>query len=533
MAQGLSVKLDSFLKPFRGRGDNFQTFWSKFIVLAEANGWDTDAKRMAKLPLLLDGAAYTVVDQLSTDDKKDSEKVKDALETAFSPSPAEAYHLFVARRLSLDEPVDTYVADLRRLLQLSKHTISGDSKVPVLIELFLSGLPTEVGKTVRLANAADLHTISQLVSKARTMQSSGGVERAAAATSPSVLCYHCNQVGHLQRNCPCRGGGAMGNSGGGGGGDRDRCSGPQCFKCNQLGHLRKNCPKAKKGVSGGSGGKSSTAAAAVSRQDRTGTCLALVKSSSDLVRVVVEVQPKRDTSSDCGHEEWTRFASVLDTGCTKSTMELALVEQLGLVPDVHQTEESLVSIDGQRLHIHGSVAVLIRRLDGPVNLPMLQASFLVVDNLHALNADLLIGSDIVAQVGGVSIGYDGPGGALSSVTFGPVNKPQVAAASVQSPGKKFSRHIFVAESSNGVELSMTDIRATWDAANGHWQAEWTWKDGIPPTSPLGSGIGEDHGPSSPTRRSHCLRAKFKHGWRRGGWCRTIWSCSGMRCVCCH
>ena len=78
MAQGLSVKLDSFLKPFRGRGDNFQTFWSKFIVLAEANGWDTDAK-------LLDGAAYTVVDQLSTDDKKDPEKVKDALETAFSP----------------------------------------------------------------------------------------------------------------------------------------------------------------------------------------------------------------------------------------------------------------------------------------------------------------------------------------------------------------------------------------------------------------------------------------------------------------
>ena len=37
---------------------------------------------------------------------------------------------------------------------------------------------------------------------------------------------------------------------------------------------------------------------------------------------------------------------------------------------------------------------------------------------------------------------------------------------------------------------MTDIRATWDAANGHRQAEWTWKDGIPPTSPLGSGIGE-------------------------------------------
>ena len=490
MAQGLSVKLDSFLKPFRGRGDNFQTFWSKFLVLADANGWDTGEKKMAKLPLLLDGAAYTVVDQLSADDKKDPAKVKEALETAFSPSPAEAYHLFVARRLLLDEPVDAYVADLRRLLELSKHAISGDGKDPVLIEQFLSGLPTEVGKTLRLAHAADPHTISQLVSKARTMQSSGGVERAAAAISPSVLCYHCNQVGHLQRNCPRRGGGATGNSGGGGGGDRDRRSGPRCFKCNQLGHIRRNCPKAKKGTSGGGGGKSSTAAAAVSSQDRTGTCLALVKSSSDLVRVAVEVQPKRDASSDCGQDEWTRFASVLDTGCTKSLMELALVEQLGLVHAVQQTEESLVSIDGKRLHIHGSVVVLIRRLDGPVNLPTIEASFLVVDNLDALNADLLIGSDIVAQVGGVSIGYDGPGGALSSVTFGPVNKPQVAAASVQSPGKKLSRHISVAESSNGVELSMTDIKATWNAVDGHWQAEWTWKDGIPPTSPLGSGIGE-------------------------------------------
>ena len=216
MAQGLSVKLDSFLKPFRGRGDNFQTFWSKFLVLADANGWDTGEKKMAKLPLLLDGAAYTVVDQLSADDKKDPAKVKEALETAFSPSPAEAYHLFVARRLLLDEPVDAYVADLRRLLELSKHAISGDGKDPVLIEQFLSGLPTEVGKTLRLAHAADPHTISQLVSKARTMQSSGGVERAAAAISPSVLCYHCNQVGHLQRNCPRRGGGATGNSGGSG-----------------------------------------------------------------------------------------------------------------------------------------------------------------------------------------------------------------------------------------------------------------------------------------------------------------------------
>ena len=111
----MSLKLDSFLKPFRCRpDDNFQTFWSKFLVLAEASGWDTNAKKMARLPLLLDGAAYTIVDQLPDADKKDPDKVKTALETAFSPSSAEAYHLFVGRRLLLDEPVDSYVSQICR-----------------------------------------------------------------------------------------------------------------------------------------------------------------------------------------------------------------------------------------------------------------------------------------------------------------------------------------------------------------------------------------------------------------------------------
>ena len=65
----------------------------------------------------------------------------------------------------------------------------------------MSGLPAEIGKTLCLAHAADEHTISQLVSKARTMQASNGVARAAAATT-AMLCYNCNQVGHLRRNCP-------------------------------------------------------------------------------------------------------------------------------------------------------------------------------------------------------------------------------------------------------------------------------------------------------------------------------------------
>ena len=43
----MSLKLDGFLKPYRGKEDDLATFWSKFMVLANVQKWDTDAKKMA------------------------------------------------------------------------------------------------------------------------------------------------------------------------------------------------------------------------------------------------------------------------------------------------------------------------------------------------------------------------------------------------------------------------------------------------------------------------------------------------------
>ena len=113
-----TFKFDSFVRPFRGKGDNLAAFWSKFLVLGELHKWDSEEKQMAHLPLLLDGSAFLVFDQLSAEDQKKTVAVKAALEAAFAPSPAESYHLFVGRQLALDEPVNTYVADLKRLLTL-------------------------------------------------------------------------------------------------------------------------------------------------------------------------------------------------------------------------------------------------------------------------------------------------------------------------------------------------------------------------------------------------------------------------------
>ena len=50
----MSVKLDGFLKPFRGKGENVDVFWYKFLVLSRVNKWNDDATKMSYLPLLMD-----------------------------------------------------------------------------------------------------------------------------------------------------------------------------------------------------------------------------------------------------------------------------------------------------------------------------------------------------------------------------------------------------------------------------------------------------------------------------------------------
>ena len=475
----MSVKLDGYLKPFRGKGDNLSTFWSKFLVLCTSNSWDTDAKKSNNLMMFLDGPAFTIVEQLPDAEKNDPVKIKAALEAAFAPSAAEAYHLFVGRRLSLDEPVDSFLADLKRLLALSKHAVSADGKDPVLIEQFLSGLPVDMSKTLRLTHAADPQTISQLIAKARAIQGSSGAAQsaAAAASGRTVLCYSCGQVGHLSRNCRGKDKASAGAAGRG----NAKGKGVKCFKCGEHGHIRRNCPQ-----------KSGTAAAATdspSGQDRAGLCLAVSSRVNDLVRVAVEVQPLGDTSvNESGQAVWCRQACVVDTGCTRSLVERSLVEKLGMLSSMQESSESLMAIDGNALNVHGSVEVSMRRLDGPVYVPQVQVQLLVVDNLDALNTDILIGSDIVSQLGGVSIEYDGPSRRLASVVFG--SRPVVAGAAAESSTKSPSRHLAVSETDDTVQLCMTDVTATFNKKLGFWEAEWKWKGGESPSSPIGSGIGE-------------------------------------------
>ena len=68
------------------------------------------------LPLRPTGGGFTVYQQLTEEDKRDSEKIKFALRTAFAVDSFTAYELFVSRRLQPGETVDVFLAELRRLL---------------------------------------------------------------------------------------------------------------------------------------------------------------------------------------------------------------------------------------------------------------------------------------------------------------------------------------------------------------------------------------------------------------------------------
>ena len=249
-----------------------------------------------------------------------------------------------------------------------------------------------------------------------------------------MLCYSCGNVGYFSRNCPrsSREPGAVGSNGAARGSSIDDKGRKrvQCWNCQKFGHTPKECRSKKKDLGGAAAAAADPPEAPA--DDRVDLCMAVTSGSSDLVRIAVEVQPLPDTSASCEqHLPWSRQASVMDTCCTKSLIEKSLAEKLGILPTAAKSPESLVAIDGTHLNIHGSVEVCPKRLDGPVYLPKAQVPLLVVENLDALNTDILIGSYVVSMLGGISIKYDGPGRRLSAVTFGP--DPVVAGAAAVLP----------------------------------------------------------------------------------------------------
>ena len=514
----MSVNLEGFVKPYRGKHDDWDVFWSKFTVLASLSGCSSDDEIMKRLPLFLDGDAFLIYSKMSDTDKKDVDKVKTTMMKSFGVSKSIAYSQFTSRRLRVDESVDAFVADLRRLLTLSGHNDVGE-KDSVIIEQILAGLPQGTAIQVRLAFAGKEMTISGCSDAIRAIvvvqsAASAPVNVSAAA---AVVCHQCNEPGHIRRNCPKRGGGQRGGDyyssrGGGyssrGGGGASQMGGSafggqrrelRCYFCEQKGH-KQNEFQARKQWLASRNAVGAVSAAPSMNADRC-LCVAGNSTGGALPRVFIDVTLPGSRTS------WKRCKAVIDTGSMQTLVSSALLKDLGgSLSDVTDSERGIVALDGQPLPVLGTVDLQFQRSDRSVSIPCVSLKALVLPDLSVVGTDVLLGSNFSSVCGGLQLQYDS-GGVLSGVVMGrlasPVLEPAVrpdsnvsAAASVRGPATdgaarpKLSRHVEVIEEGDNVTLRVDDGEIKWLADEHRWMATWNWLGGQEPQSTIGSNIGE-------------------------------------------
>ncbi|XP_065189595.1 uncharacterized protein LOC135820209 [Sycon ciliatum] len=512
------------VQPFYGKdGEDLEEFWAKFLVLATAKEWSDEDARMQHLPLYLQGDAFRVFSRMADSDKSKQAEVKKVLVSAFSVTPSRAYDLFKRRCLRVDESVDAYVADLQRYAALSGHKPGGTaSKDPILIEQLIAGLQPEFGRQLRMSLAGQELTIPACLERVRALRASETDARytsrfsqsvsASASTSSysggvhrprsTVVCYNCNQPGHVQRNCP-----EFKKK------QKPRFSGPVvCHFCGRPGHAKPACPERRKWREAKAAERVAAAGTSHSSSDK---CLCAVSTeAAPLPRIYVYVESAKP-------DDWCRGEAMLDTGSARTLVSSGFIRAAKMCSQVSAVkQEKLLALDGEALPISGSISLTIRRLDGPVNLPPTRVVAFVVPELSVINADLLLGSDLVRAIGGVRLQYS-ESGDLRSVLFGPspASDPEpvssVVSDALQSPDQHPSRHVSVVQDGEGVTLSVEDGQIKWLAAEQCWQAAWRWKDDKPPTGRIGSGIGE-----YPRKLSDDQEKLFQHevdSWIGNGW----------------
>eukprot|EP00117_Sycon_ciliatum_P045998 scpid93880/ scgid32998/ len=509
----MSVKLEGFVKPYRGRQEeSWDTFWEKFVVLADVSGWTDEAAMMKRVPLFLEGDAFLVFSKMESTDKKSKDKVAATMLKSFGASKSVAYRSFTSRRLREDESVDAFVADLRRLLTMSGHTDTGD-KDAMVIEQMLAGVPIDIAQQTRLAFAGKEMTVTGCADAVRALVSVQSPSRSVAAVATSRhtggSCYACGEPGHMKRDCP-RTKSSFGKPKSFGKSGKSSERRPiVCFFCETEGHTRLECPERKAWLA-----SKRVAAAASTPTETKAKCLATVASEGPLPHIFVDVSPDGDT--------WARARGVIDTGSTRTLISSEFASECNLVP-LANSGSTMMTIDGQFMTVIGTVPVKLQRTDGAVSLPCISVDACVVDTLDVVQSEVLVGNDVVTGSGGVFLDYS-ESGVLCRVVFGtqqslPPAPSDVTAASVVSSNDDVdhpSYHVSAERDSADIVLTTDDAEVRWNGSSKQWVASWKWKSGTPPIGTIGSGIGE-YSRNKLTAEQEQLFTQEVDSWIERGW----------------
>ena len=158
------------------------------------------------VPMYLSGGAYAVYQQLSEDKRRDFVCTKSALYTAIALDSVSAWKDFMACKLRLEETVDVYLAELRRL-----SVLFGGMSEKGLMCAFIAGTPKSVEELLWTSSEVDNMDILEVLARARSILKTGPMtmEQAAAAqpsqcqtkeTDAPKICCKCDGPNHLARD---------------------------------------------------------------------------------------------------------------------------------------------------------------------------------------------------------------------------------------------------------------------------------------------------------------------------------------------